>query len=223
MYTKNDYLNKLQHDLELRDYAELTMERYHNIINNFIDYMDVVDEDKEIADYDEYDALEYLAYLQKERNYKNSTYNSVNAVLKFFLEVTLEKNISYRRMPSKKIGYREKVVPDRLVIEYIIDHTTNLKHKCWYSLAYGSGLRVCEIAKIKMKDIDSRNMKIRVIGKGNRERITILSESTLKLLIEYVNQENIRGAETYIFAGQSKEHISAPTISLSLKKLVNKL
>ena len=223
MYTKNDYLKKLQQDVELRDYSDRTLERYISNVSNFLNYMETIDEDKAIADYDEYDALEYMAYLQREREYKNSTYNTLNSVLKFFLEVTLGKNISYRRMPSKKVGYRIKVIPTKKVIEYIIANTKNLKHKCWYSLAYGSGLRVCEIAKLKMKDIDSRNMKIRVIGKGNHERITLLSRPTLDLLIEYVNSENIRGAETYIFAGQNREHISEATIALSLRKLLRKL
>ena len=216
---KKEALLKLESDLEIRRYSLGTVHRYTYVTERFLDYM----KDKSVDELDEYDAIKYLNHLTKERHYKPSSYNNINAILKFFLEVTLEKNVGYKRMPNAKLEVRIKVTPSRDTIMYILNHTINLKHKCWYSLAYGSGLRTCEIAKLKMKDIDSKNMKIKVIGKGNKERITVLPITTLELLKEYVIRENIKGKESYIFEGQGVEHISESSISRSFRDLVKKL
>ena len=216
---KEEALLKLEKDLKIRRYSLGTIHRYTYVTERFLDYI----KDKEIDDLDEYEAIEYLNHLTEERHYKPSSYNNINAILKFFLEVTLEKNVGYKRMPNAKLEVRIKVTPSRDTIMYILNNTINLKHKCWFSLAYGSGLRTCEIAKLKMKDIDSKNMKIRVIGKGNKERITVLPFMTLDLLKKYVIRENIKGKESYIFKGQGIEHISESTISRTFRDKVKKL
>ena len=221
MKTKNEILKKLENDLERRGYSSQTIKRYDYIVGSFINY---INEDKRIKDYNENDVIEYLNYLRKVRSYKNSSYNNVNSILKFFLEVTLEKDIGYRRLPNRKVEIRKKVRPDRETILKIINNTDNLKHKCWYSLAYGSGLRVSEIARLKVKNIDSKNMKIIVIGKGNKERITVLPKTTLKLLREYVIKEKITGKEEYLFKGQQgRKFIHEGSISRSLTDVVKKL
>ncbi len=220
MLSKNDALIKLEKDIEMRRYSQATVKRYTYIAGKFLDYMN---DSKPIEELDEYDVINYLNYLTKERNYKASTYNNVNAILKFFLVVTLEKNISDRRLPNAKVEFRLKCIPTKAQIERIIADESNLKRKCWYSLAYGSGLRTCEVASLKVKDIRPDNMKVVVIGKGNKERITLLSEKTLKLLRLYCKEYGIKRGDTFLFPGQSKEHISESTISRSLSKIVLEL
>lgn len=217
--TKEEILKKLKNDLMIRRYSLGTVNRYLYVINRFLDYM----KDKPIESLNEYDALDYLSFLTKERNYKSSSYNNINAIIKFFLETTLEKNIGYRKLPNAKLEVRIKVTPSKQLILKILENTTNLKHKCWYSLAYGSGLRTCEIAKLKVKDIDSKNMKIKVIGKGNKERLTLLSEYSLKLLLQYCKKYNITKNDSYLFKGEAKEHIHEGSISRSFSDLVKRL
>ena len=218
MKTKNEMLEKLEMDLERRGYSNQSKKRYRYIVNSFIEYT------KEIKEYEENDVIKYLEYLKENRKYKNSSYNNVNSILKFFLEVTLEKDVGYRRLPNRKVEIRKKVIPDRDTIIKIIKATKNLKHKCWYMLAYGSGLRVSEISRLKVKNIDSKNMKIMVIGKGNKERITLLPEITLMYLRKYVKEEGIKEKEEYLFKGKKKrEFIHEGSISRSLKEIVCKL
>ncbi len=219
MMSKNNALIKLENDLKIRRYSSRTVHRYLYVVDRFLDYM----KNKNVEDLTEYDAVEYLAYLTDERNYKASSYNNINAILKFFLETTLEKNIGYKRMPNAKVESRIKVTPSKTEILKILDGTKNLKHKCWYSLAYGSGLRGHEIAKLKVSDIDSKNMKIRVIGKGNKERLTILSKMSLDLLLKYCHENNITKYDTCLFKGQAKAHICEATISRSFSDVVKKL
>lgn len=224
MKTKNEILEKLEKDLRIRGYSNQSKKRYKYIINSFIEYMYNLDCKKEIKEYDENDTIKYLECLKEIRKYKNSSYNNVNSILKFFLEVTLEKEIAYRRLPNRKVEIRKKVIPNRETIIKIINSTKNIKHKCWIMLAYGSGLRVSEIARLKIKNIDSKNMKIIVIGKGNKERITVLPEITLKYLKKHVKQEKIKEKEEYLFKGQKqREFIHEGSISRTLKERVNKL
>ena len=217
---KKEALVKLEKDLKIRRYSETTIHRYKYVLNRFLAFI----KDKEIDNLNEYDAIEYLNYLTTERHYKSSTYNNINSILKFFLEVTLEKDIGYKRMPNAKLEVRLKVTPEKDEIMYIINNTKNIKHKCYYALAYGSGLRTCEIAKLKVKDIDVKNMKIKVIGKGNKERITILPEETLRYLREYCKEENITKKDKYLFKGQKDhDYVSESTISRSFRENVDKL
>lgn len=219
MMSKNVYLEKLKRDLERRRYSETTIQRYLYIVSKFLDYK----KDKEISNLTEEDAIDYLDYLTIERKYKAPSYNNVNSILKFFLEVTLEKNISYRSMPSAKLERKIKIVPSKETILNIINYTKNLKHKLWYSLAYGSGLRLCEITNLTLSNFDTENMKIKVIGKGDKERITLLSKLSLELLNEYIRQNNITDKNEYLFKGQKKGHIHRETISRSFKTIVDEM
>lgn len=224
MKTKSEVLIKLKNDLEMRGYSSQTKKRYNYIINSFIDYMNKLNKEKNIDDYNEYDVINYMKYLKDTRSYKNSSYNNVNSILKFFLEVTLERDIGYRRLPNRKVEIRKKIRPDRDTILEIVNRTKNLKHKCWILLAYGSGLRVSEIARLKVKNIDSKNMKITVIGKGNKERITVLPKTTLEILKKYVKELNIIDKDEFLFKGQTKrEFIHEGSISRSLSDTVKKL
>jgi site-specific recombinase XerD len=219
--TKEELLKKLKRDLEIRRYSAATIKRYLYVTSLFLGFY----KGKNLDELNEEDAIQYLDYLTKVRYYKASSYNNVNAIIKFFLEVTLNKNIGYRRLPNAKLEVREKVIPSREDIIKIIESTDNLQHKCWFSLAYGSGLRTCEIAKLKVNGIDSKNMKIHVMGKGNKERITVLPNTTLLLLREYCKENRISKADIdeYLFEGKRSEFISEASIQNSLRKVVSGL
>lgn len=78
----------------------------------------------------------------------------------------------------------------------------NLKHKLWILLAYGSGLIISEVASLKVSDILSKEHKIRVIGKGNKERYAPLPDFTLNLLRLYWIQNKDKINNNYFFPGK---------------------
>ena len=223
MYTKSDVLVKLNNDLTLRNYAGLTKDRYSYVCNNFLNYMERSMPDKKISDYDENDAIMYLNYLTTVRHNGDKTYNHVNSILKFLLEVTLEKDIAYKRMPSRKLPDKLKVIPSYNTIMNIINNTENKKHKIWFMLAYGSGLRPIEIVGLKVRNIYARDMKVIVEGKGKKEKMTTLSIETLNLLREYAIEESISGKETYLFPGKGRDYICQASVASALANIVKKL
>ncbi|WP_243186901.1 tyrosine-type recombinase/integrase [Clostridium muellerianum] len=71
-------------------------------------------------------------------------------------------------------------------VKSIFDVTDNIKHKAILMTTYSAGLRVSEVCKLKIKDIDSKNMQIFIRqGKGKKDRYSLLSKANLKILREY--------------------------------------
>ena len=121
--------------------------------------------------------------------------------------ITLNKVL----LPSSKLTKRIPAFLPREKFIKIINEETNLKHKCWLILSFCSGLRVDEVSRVKVEDINSKEHKLKVLGKGNKERYTILPDVTIRLLRLYCLQNNIRSG--YLFPGiNNKEVINSKTI-----------
>ena len=89
----------------------------------------------------------------------------------------IERPIKEHKLP--KVISKEEVLA-------IINRTNNIKHRCIVSLLYSAGLRRSELLNLKISDIDSKRMVIRVEGaKRNKDRLTLLSETVLKDLRKY--------------------------------------
>ena len=97
----------------------------------------------------------------------------------------------------------------------MIDVTKNLKHSCIISLLYSTGIRRNELINLKLQDIDSKRMLIKIHdAKGGKERITLLSEKMLTQLRTYF--KNYR-PKIYLFEGQKGGQYTAA----SVLKIVN--
>ena len=83
----------------------------------------------------------------------------------------------------------------------LIDGVKNIKHRTIIMLLYSTGMRLGEIAALKIADIDSKNMRIKVVlGKGAKDRFTILSEQVLLELRAYYIKYR---PKEYLFNGQT--------------------
>jgi len=107
-------------------------------------------------------------------------------------------------------------------IQMILDNTLNLKHKTMFMLAYSAGLRISEIAHLRVTDIDSSNMRIFVKGgKGNKDRYTVLSEVCLDTLRQYWRMYRPKHPENYLFLGmRNMTCITVGTIATAFDKAV---
>lgn len=118
-------------------------------------------------------------------------------------------------------------IPDREDLMLLLNSTSNLKHRAILYLIYGSGLRVSEVAKLKISDICSKTMTIRIDeAKYNTNRNTILSKRALIVTREYFKSYFTKGnytSDDYLFSGIKKgSHISIKTIKNTIIKLRNK-
>jgi len=98
----------------------------------------------------------------------------------------------------------------------MLEATKNIKHKCIIALLYSSGLRRSELLNLKKGDIDYERMMITVRGgKGNRDRVSLLSETFMKTLIEYIR---IYNPKYWFFEGPSKKKYSGSSVLNIVKR-----
>ncbi len=201
-----EYLQKLQ----LKRYANNTIKTYVTCFERFINHY----KNTEINTLDENDIRDYLSYLHKKKLSTSYINQSVNAI-KFYYEVVhnmpnrfyeIERPIKEHKLP--KVISKEEVLA-------IINHTNNIKHRCIVSLLYSAGLRRSELINLKISDIDSKRMVIRVEGaKGNKDRLTLLSTTVLNDLREYFKEWR---PKKWLFEGENGT-LYSPT---SIAKIIN--
>lgn len=111
------------------------------------------------------------------------TLNATITGLKFFCEVTLERAELMARMQPVRVPRTLPVVLSRDEVARLIASAANIKHQTALSLAYGTGLRASEVVALKVGDIDSERMTLRVEqGKGSKDRYAMLSPVLLERL-----------------------------------------
>ena len=218
MYQK---IEKMIKDLELRGRSKDTIKNMVCAMNSFSRYYNQPPEtlgEKQI--------IQYLNYCINERKLCRGTVNYINSTLKFFYVVTLEGSWSDLRIP--RLRY-DKTLPQYLTkeeVKLLLESTTYLKHKAILSTIYSAGLRVSEVINLRISDIISAEMKIRVRnGKRNKERYTLLSQKNLELLRLYWKKFGYKdySLDDYLFISrQTKKKLTSRCVQSAIRKSVKK-
>ncbi|MFX0558439.1 site-specific tyrosine recombinase/integron integrase [Maribacter sp. CXY002] len=206
-----EYLLKL----ELKRYANSTVRTYVVFFEMFINHY----KNKELTEINESDIRSYLQKLIH-RNRSNSYLNQTINAIKFYYEAVLGMpNRFYEIERPRKESKLPKVIAKEEVFS-LIDNTQNIKHKCILKLLYGSGLRRSELLNLKLTDIDSKRMLVRVEGaKGNKDRYTLLSKTALDDLRMYYKEWR---PEVFLFEGRKGRKYSAESVVQVVKKAAKK-
>jgi len=130
------------------------------------------------------------------------TINHSLTALRFLFLVTLRKPAIVLDMPFVREPRRLPVVLSPQEVARLLDAAPGLKYKAALSVAYGAGLRASEVVSLKIADIDSARMVIRVEqGKGRKDRYVMLSEHLLALLRAWWKEARPQG---WLFPGQNR-------------------
>jgi site-specific recombinase XerD len=215
MQTIQQQLTRMKTDMQLRGLTEHTQEAYIRSVRKFLEFCGGVN-----GALDESDAREYLIYLMQEGRLEQSSINLYNAAIRFYLTITLNLTINYRQLPLFKKRKKLPTILSREETQKLIDACLNVKHKSYLLLAYGSGLRLSEIATLCIKDIDSSAMRVFVRGgKGKKDRYTILSNECLSTLREYWSLCRPKHPKGYLFIGTGgHNHITPGAIDAAFGK-----
>ena len=131
--------------------------------------------------------------------------NSIVSALRFFFTYTIDRPDLARKLVRVAHPRTLPVVLSRDEVARLLDATTCLKHQAALSVAYGAGLRVAEVSALKVTDIDSERMLIRVErGKGGRYRNAMLPDDLLILLRQWWKvgrQQGVLHRDGWLFAG----------------------
>lgn len=219
---KKVWLKKCEETLRMGGRSEVTIKNYRYAIIRFLNRYD---EKTNISKLTTDDIIKYFKKDFIDKGLSAATYNVNLAAVRFFYLICFERSISKVLLPNSKLRKRfPKIVTKELFLK-IINNEDNLEHKCWLLLSFCCGLRISEVAIIKIEDIYSKEHKLRVLGKGNKERFTILPDIVIKFLRLFYQKKRYTHKKGYLFIGQNvNNHICERTIGnyfSSLKKEYN--
>lgn len=157
---------------------------------------------------------EYLNYLIITKKVSHSYIKTAYSALKFLYEVTLQRDWNMKQIPRSKKPVKLLVVLSKSEIKEIFEAIENLKHRAILITIYAAGLRVSEAASLRVSDIDSSNMQIKVVqGKGQKDRYVLLSTKNLDVLRDYWKYYH---PKEWLFYGSS---IDKPISTRTIQKL----
>jgi integrase/recombinase XerD len=187
-------------DMRLRKLAEKTQSGYIRWVREFTQFLGRAPNTATAED-----LRRYQLHLS-EHGTSRISLNAAVTALRFFCEVTLGRGELMAKMSHVRVARTLPVVLSPEEVERLLDAAAGLKYKAALSVAYGAGLRVSEVVALKVDDIDSQRMVIRVDqGKGRKDRYVMLSPTLLALLRAWWREAKARGQmlpHGWLFPGQ---------------------
>ena len=168
-------------ELQRRNYSEITTRKYLQYVTAFARHFG-----KPPDQLGPNELRSYQAYLLQERKVTPGTAVNCVAALRFFFIKTLKRNQFREFLPYPKDRRRLPTVLSREEVSALINAAGTLFRRTLLMTLYGTGMRRSELAHLKVGDIDSQRMIIRVVaGKGGKDRDLPLSPVLLETLREY--------------------------------------
>lgn len=196
-------MEELIAEMRLRGFSPRTVKSYTYHITDFLEYC---------GQYDKTRKREYLLYLISQKKDPN-TVRLAAAAIDFYIKKVKKEQPEIVELPK-----RRNRLPDTLTKEQIkamINALTNIKHQLIIEVLYSSGLRLSELINICIEDIDFKDHIIRVRqGKGNKDRLTIISKQTAAKLKDFKKTGRI-------FEGRKGKY-SAKSVQLVLENAAKK-
>jgi integrase/recombinase XerD len=168
---------RMLEDMRMRKLSSKTQTAYVRAVANFTRFLGCSPERADAED-----LRRYQMHLV-EQGVSSITLNATITGLKFFFEVTLDRAEAMKKM---RHVFEPRKLPEVLSLEEVtrlLQAAGSLKYQAALGVAYGAGLRASEVVHLKVSDIDSQRMVIRVEqGKGRKDRYAMLSPALLELL-----------------------------------------
>jgi len=202
-------LKEVKEDMVRLGYSPKTIKTYLSNIGLFLKYSKGICTTESIN--------RYLLYLLEEKHSSHSYCNQAINGIKFYArkygDITENEVLKLQRPKKEK---KLPKVMDKTEVKELLEVTVNLKHKTELMLAYSCGLRVSEVAAMKIRDIDSKRMVVMVKqGKGRKDRQALLSKLMLEQLREYYRSYK---PKEWLFENQTR---SGPISVRSLQNVFN--
>ena len=214
--TNEQLIKKMKEDMRMRNFAKCTYDSYLGKTKDIMKYFG----EKKLEEVTTEELRGFLLkYLKEERKLSDRSINYYNSVIRFIYEVTLDKVLNKKQLPMRKQKKTVYKVLTKEELSAFFNVCDNFKFKTIFMLVYGSGLRIGEVANLRVEDIDSKNMRIFVrAGKGNKERYTILPKQSLEMLREYWRKYRQHKRRGRIFLSESGKAITVGVIREHFRK-----
>lgn len=181
----SDFLSYLE---QSRNYSDNTVKSYDNDLTKFSEYFNK----KNILDLKQSDILEYINELNELKS--TSLSHNISALKSFYNYYLKIDKIKSNPIDGIKLPKLGKHLPDTLTIDEIetlldidVHDAFSARNKAILELMYATGLRISEVVSLEFNNIDIESCIVRVIGKGNKERIVPINDYAINALKEYLN------------------------------------
>jgi integrase/recombinase XerD len=209
---------RMLEEMRIRNLSIRTQETYISQVSKFAKYFK---KSPELLGPEE--IREYQLYLI-EQNVSWSVFNQTVCALKFLYSKTLKIPARIAEIPFAK---KPKKLPELLSpeeVKTLLEHVNDVKYRVALTTIYAAGLRLQECLHLKISDIDSKRMVIRIEqGKGMKDRYVMLSERLLKLLREYYKMVRPRGEYLFESRRNPKMPMAESGLQRSFASTVNRL
>lgn len=165
-------------DLRIRNYSPSTVECYIREVAEFAKHFG-----KSPEHLGPEEIRLWRLFLLNEK--KVSSYIQAVCALRFLYRNTLNRQIEIEQIPLPRFEKKLPVILSKEEVKAMLEAPKNLGHRAILATLYGTGLRVSEVAHLKVHDIDGERRVIRVRGKGRKERQVMLSDALREVLVAY--------------------------------------
>ena len=192
------FRDRMERDLQIRGFSPCTQQCYLGRLKEFVRFFKRPPDQLAIDEINR-----YQHHLTRERKVSWAVFNQSVAALRFFYGTTLQRDWDIRRIPYQKTGRKLPLVLSQQEVKTLLETPTNIKHRAILMTAYAGGLRVSEVVNLRVGDIDSQRMTLRIEqGKGRKDRYVMLSSKLLGVLRQY--WKTVRSRH-WLFPGQIPE------------------
>jgi integrase/recombinase XerD len=231
------YLKGFKDYLKLeRSLSKHSIDAYLNDVDKLVQYYLAIDKDLLLGKLQLNDLREFISWLNEIGMQANTQARVISGIKAFFMYLMQEQIILEDPTALLESPKLTRKLPDTLnihEIDQLIDaidasKPEGIRNKAIIEMLYGCGLRVTELVELKISNIYAETEFIKVIGKGNKERLVPIGSTALKLLEIYVSQIRVhlgikKGHEDYIFLNRSGSRLSRISVFNLIKTLAIKV
>jgi integrase/recombinase XerD len=202
----------MEQKLHLKGYSPNTVKTYLQQFKEFLRFYS----GSSAAELSETEVRNYLIYLVEHRRVSKSLQNQAINAIKFFYEKVLihERKVYYLERPMREKKLPEVLSQEELML--IFEAAGNIKHRVMLMLIYAAGLRRSELLALRVGDVDMhRNVVFIRGGKGRKDRQSIMAQSLLPMLREYLEKHM---PAFWLFEGRRGERYSESSLQQVLKQ-----
>jgi len=225
-FEKIRIIEEFGNHIKKKNYSENTYISYMNDLYYFFIFIK-----KDLDKVNENDIRDYLEHLNLKKETSSSIRRRISSFKSFYKFLYLNGFMDKKDYPLSKIAYpkMEKKLPKFIyyndlleILEESAKDSDGTRDKLIIEMLYATGVRVSELVNIKYSDIDYNNRRIRVCGKGNKERIVYFGEYALDALNEYTSTHK-KNEQGYVFTNSKGGALTDRGVRYIIEKLMNKL
>ncbi len=221
----NDFIEYLK---VIKKYSEHTILNYKKDIEDFYYYMD-----SNILNIKHDDVSAYLSYLYDNKLNRNSISRHLSSIRSFYNYLVHEDIIKENKFNEinnpKKSNSLPKYIKDndleKMFLVFNLDDKLEQRNSLILEMLYATGIRVSELVNIKISDINFYDNTIKILGKGNKERIVIYGSFCADSLDRYLNDGRLKLLKDdtdYLFLNKDGKKITERSIRKILDKIIQK-